>query len=434
MSNTATVTIDEIKANKTPSFRDFVRYQRAVHGNSQLGASLRNLIESERLHDCKAAYHMVLGNVAEAEYEATQSDSVLASVVYAKLLIQDGRYADGLEYAKFVSGDANYKLDGQILCAKAYAGMRDYDQLAKCVEKIVKTATESAEAVFARALLLEAEGQIEKAIEVLEQGVEKFPDNEELIFRLACDYDLYGEDDRAIEMYRRLVCESHCHVNAALNLGILFEDREEYARAAECFRLALKADPNNDRARLYVKDTDAALNMVVDEDQEKKDDIRTKILDTPVTDFELSVRSRNCLARVGIHTLRDLIAKPEQELLNYKNFGETSLSEIKELLHSKGLRLGQGLEEDFITPHKTLASKILADGKDKVLEKPIAALELSVRSRKCLETLAIETIGDLVNKTEKELLAVKNFGQTSMTEIKLKLKELGLSLRNFDEE
>ena len=68
------------------------------------------------------------------------------------------------------------------------------------------------------------------------------------------------------------------------------------------------------------------------------------MLDTPVTDFELSVRARNCLKKMNIRTLGDLLKVSEAELLSYRNFGETSLVEIKNMLSSKGLRLGQGVD------------------------------------------------------------------------------------------
>ena len=61
--------------------------------------------------------------------------------------------------------------------------------------------------------------------------------------------------------------------------------------------------------------------------------------------------------------------------------------------------------------------------------RPITELDLSVRSRRIVDLLKIRTIGDLAQKTEAELLACPNFGQTSLNEIKTKLDELGLSLR-----
>ena len=70
-----------------------------------------------------------------------------------------------------------------------------------------------------------------------------------------------------------------------------------------------------------------------------------QVMEIPVTDFELSVRSRNCLKRMNIRTLGDLTRVTEPQLLASKNFGETSLDEIKEIMNAKGLRLGQSLEQ-----------------------------------------------------------------------------------------
>jgi DNA-directed RNA polymerase subunit alpha len=67
-----------------------------------------------------------------------------------------------------------------------------------------------------------------------------------------------------------------------------------------------------------------------------------------------------------------------------------------------------------------------------VLNKPVSELELSVRARKCLQRLGVSTLGDLAAKTEGELLASKNFGQTSLNEVKLRLAENGLALRKID--
>ncbi|RKY22663.1 MAG: DNA-directed RNA polymerase subunit alpha [Planctomycetota bacterium] len=62
------------------------------------------------------------------------------------------------------------------------------------------------------------------------------------------------------------------------------------------------------------------------------------------------------------------------------------------------------------------------------LGMPIDDLDLSVRSRHCLDSEDITTVGQLVKHTEAELLKVRNFGQTSLTEIKKKLVDLDLSL------
>ena len=85
--------------------------------------------------------------------------------------------------------------------------------------------------------------------------------------------------------------------------------------------------------------------MVYDEEKEMKKTRKNQILETPISDFELSVRSRNCLKKMKIRTLGDLLNITEAELLSYKNFGETSLKEVKAILETKSLNLGMALED-----------------------------------------------------------------------------------------
>ncbi len=67
------------------------------------------------------------------------------------------------------------------------------------------------------------------------------------------------------------------------------------------------------------------------------------------------------------------------------------------------------------------------------LEKSIDDLELSVRSYNCLKRAAINTVGELTQKSEEDMMKVRNLGKKSLDEVKLKLEELGLSLRKSDE-
>ena len=66
------------------------------------------------------------------------------------------------------------------------------------------------------------------------------------------------------------------------------------------------------------------------------------------------------------------------------------------------------------------------------LDLPIEDLDLSERPRNCLKRAQINTIGELLGKTEDDLLAITNFGQKSLDEVKVKLDERGLSLRVRD--
>ena len=64
-----------------------------------------------------------------------------------------------------------------------------------------------------------------------------------------------------------------------------------------------------------------------------------------------------------------------------------------------------------------------------VLSKPVSDLNLSVRARKCMNRLGINSLGELVQRTADELLESKNFGMTSLNEVREKLAQYGLTLR-----
>ena len=63
-------------------------------------------------------------------------------------------------------------------------------------------------------------------------------------------------------------------------------------------------------------------------------------LNRSLAELNLSVRATNCLESEGITTVRDLVGRSEDELLTVRNFGETTMVEVRERLESLGLRLG----------------------------------------------------------------------------------------------
>ncbi len=65
-----------------------------------------------------------------------------------------------------------------------------------------------------------------------------------------------------------------------------------------------------------------------------------KLLKTPLTDLDLSVRAYNCLAAAGIQSLGQLVRYDVGDLLKFRNFGKKSLVEIEELVREKGLTFG----------------------------------------------------------------------------------------------
>ena len=66
-------------------------------------------------------------------------------------------------------------------------------------------------------------------------------------------------------------------------------------------------------------------------------------LNTPVADLRLSVRAANCLESEGIHLIRELVQRNEDQLLEIRNFGETTLTEVRDKLATLGLHLGMRL-------------------------------------------------------------------------------------------
>ncbi|MFC1706467.1 DNA-directed RNA polymerase subunit alpha C-terminal domain-containing protein [Planctomycetota bacterium] len=278
----------------------------------------------------------------------------------------------------------------------------------------------------------ESLGQYDEAMDTYEEVLGLDPDHTNALFRLAFNHEQRGSPLVAVEYYGRIANQAPTYVNAIVNNGLILEDLGRYEEAIELYRRVLRARPSHERALRFLKDAEASIDMYYDEDMEKRSSRRNAILRIPVTDFELSVRARNCLNKMNIRNLGDLVTKTEEELLAYKNFGETSLHEIKQMLAQKGLRLGMFRDGEEVP----VAEKDGADpargtaGDEEILKKAVSELELSVRARNCMERLNIRTIGELIERSEAELLAVKNFGQTSLNEVKQRLAEHGLTLRS----
>jgi len=81
-----------------------------------------------------------------------------------------------------------------------------------------------------------------------------------------------------------------------------------------------------------------------------------------------------------------------------------------------------------------LGDVISAEASSPDLDLPIEALDLSERPRNCLRRAQVATVGELVTRTEEDLLNITNFGQKSLEEVVAKLDELGLSLRSARDE
>ncbi|GAB6165576.1 DNA-directed RNA polymerase subunit alpha C-terminal domain-containing protein [Thermostilla marina] len=371
----------------------------------------------------------LLGRYEKAAESLRHGDSgALAYFYLGKTLVALEQYEDALaafDSAKTAGYDADQcavaKAEALRLAGKPDEALAVLDRLSGAIEQ-------TAEYLYQRGATISALGvNPDEAVALYERAVAADGKHAGALFGLALENDRRGNDDEAFELYQRSVSRFPPHVGALLNLGLLYEDREEYEKAADCYRRILETYPDHPRARLFLKDTESADSMYYDEDAQRKRDRLSQVLSIPVSDFELSVRSRNCLEKMGIVTLGDLCRCTEQELLASKNFGETSLQEIKEILASKGLKLGQ-LAQQRHEPEPFDAESLSPDERA-LLSKPVTDLNLSVRARKCMARKGITTIGELLRRTGDELLECKNFGVTSLNEVREKLAALGLKLR-----
>jgi DNA-directed RNA polymerase subunit alpha len=102
---------------------------------------------------------------------------------------------------------------------------------------------------------------------------------------------------------------------------------------------------------IQIEDEEEAMEEEIDKDFQE-------MINKPITELELSVRSANCLEAANIKTIGDLIQKSEPQMLKYKNFGKKSLSEIAAILQTMNLSLGMNIEERLRRKNATQETKI----------------------------------------------------------------------------
>ncbi|RLT13473.1 MAG: RNA polymerase subunit alpha domain protein [Planctomycetota bacterium] len=371
-----------------------------------LGSS-QDAIETLRMSDgsAMALYYQGLSHAALCEYEKAEEafkaaqragyDATACTVAIAEALRSNGRLEDARIAIETIGEAKNASADYWALKGSLHAesGM-----------PVVETA------------------------ELLEKALSIDPGHPAALFALGVINDRIGNDSEAQSCYERSLERYPTSIGALLNLGLLYEDKDDFVHAQKCYKRILAAFPDHLRARLFLKDSSASGDLQIGEQDQKQRDRIDQVLMLPVTDFELSVRSRNCLQKMGIVTLGDLARISEQEILESKNFGETSLVEIKEMLASKGITLGQFAAPAAVAEPEPEPVEPSADEQE-IYSLPLTELNLSVRARKCTTKLGIHTIGDLVRRTGDDLMECKNFGVTSLNEVREKLTERNLKLR-----
>ncbi|MFH1023986.1 MAG: DNA-directed RNA polymerase subunit alpha C-terminal domain-containing protein [Planctomycetota bacterium] len=419
----------EEKFDAAQEIADVCRFRRDVLFSKRLRDGFRVNVRDWDANERSAAVRRAIAlwacgapTEAVAAFKEAKSQDHKGLFFAALAALEDGDGPTAVPWLKILYGHDGGNLEYTLAYAKALRLAGDVATALPLLEKLRKTVRDDARVRTELGLCMGYEGRHDEAHEELSGAVQLDPGDGDAHFHLASWYDARGEEDLALIHYEKAANLPTSRVNSLLHLSIMYEDHGQYNKAAACCRRVLNEFPAHPRAQLFMKDIRSSKTMYYDEDAMREVDRRAKILDIPISDFELSVRSRNCLAKMKVRTLGDLIKKTEDEILSYKNFGETSLSEIKNILQPYGLDLGQA---EGATP---VAPAPAEPAPEVVLDQPIAILELSVRGRRCIEKLKVVTIRDLTERKESDLLKCRNFGANSLDEIREKLAVHGLAL------
>ncbi|MHC4789360.1 MAG: tetratricopeptide repeat protein, partial [Planctomycetota bacterium] len=170
-----------------------------------------------------------------------------------------GREREALEYLEAGrSGDDDLLTD--VLLVETYCSLQEPEE----AEKLFKRhsgATDQPELHYARGRMAEAQGEYGQAMGHYEEAIDKEPDHAPSLFRLALNCDVNGDDERAMELYKRCARLRPAFVGALLNLGVLYEDHDMYYEAIDCYKRVLAIDPAHAQAHLYLKDAESSLTM-----------------------------------------------------------------------------------------------------------------------------------------------------------------------------
>ena len=163
----------------------------------------------------------------------------------------------------------------------------------------------------------------------------------------------------------------------------------------------------------------------------KDENIKNNALKILIKEADLSERVKNCLIKLNLIYIEDLVNLSEKDLLSIRDLGRKSLREINYFIEQYGLKLRSTLDSaEFNYKNNSINVKLEKDYADKyeILSTKILNTTLSIRTKNCLIELNIKDLGEAIQYGERELLRAKNFGKKSLNELNNYLAQYNLIL------
>ena len=222
--------------------------------------------------------HLLLGeSEAGAEALREQKSDQWGAYHLARSFLERGRAGEARQIAEAAHKKHSDCLPLTCLLVEILCRLVDVEAAEKILAEATKAAPEEADVLHVTGVYLERTGDYPGAIEAYRAAAETDPEHGEALFRLGYLLDIHGSDaddanDAALAAYEQCVRVGPVHVSAAVNLGLMYEDRERYHDAIKCYEMVLRYYPNHARAKLYLVDAKASTTMFYDREQEKKAD------------------------------------------------------------------------------------------------------------------------------------------------------------------
>ncbi len=430
---------DIVLSNSTFGPNEIDQLTRAISGDVSrvpvLRDSVGELEASESLTPAMAVRlgvcYYLLGRTTRAIETLRSSDgSALALFYLAAFLVCHGRVQRGDCQLQRGQGRATTPINAPWRLARRSAYMGDAAAALATLDALSGAIEQTAEYLYQRGATVAAlGGNPTEVVALYERAVATDPRHPGALFGLALESDRRGDDERALELCERAVQGYPTHVGSLLNLGLMYEDRLRVRVGPGLLSADTRQLPVRSASPVVLQDAAASGDMFFDEEAQKRNERIESGARHPGDGFRVvgaqpQLPAENGGADAGRSDphLRTRIAL-EQEFrrdVAHRNPRHAALP--------TGWTWACYVDRRA-EPEVPVDLSDLSPDEQAVLERPIADLNLSVRARKCMVRLGMSTLGELVRKTGDDLLECKNFGVTSLNEVREKLTQLNLKLR-----